>query len=182
MITKIRSQSFESSRVLINIYLVVVIALFLLNSPILLSRESPVSLKDNLYKQTRIAFTSTRDGNFEIYAMNTDGTNQIRLTNNPAFDAFPSWNPGGRKITFARHIDGNPDIFLMNADGSKQTRLTNNPAYDNCPSWSSDGKRIFFLSNRDENLEIYVMNTDGTNQINLTNNPAYDGFPPWGPR
>ena len=56
MITKICNQSFESSRVLENIYFVFVIALFLLDPPILLSQESPVSLRDKLYKQTKIAF------------------------------------------------------------------------------------------------------------------------------
>jgi len=44
-------------------------------------------------EQTKIAFESYRDGNFEIYVMNADGSKQIRLTNNPAYDGFPSWSP-----------------------------------------------------------------------------------------
>ena len=96
---EICNQSFESSRVLKNIHLVFVIALFLLDPSILLSKESPVSLKDKLYKQTRITFTSTRDGNYEIYVINADG----------------------KKIVFLSNRDGNFEIYVMNADGTNQT-------------------------------------------------------------
>src|SRR5262245_53744104 len=48
----------------------------------------------------KIAFTSDRDGNQEIYLMNNDGSGQLRLTNNPGTDAFPTFSPDGRKIAF----------------------------------------------------------------------------------
>ena len=48
----------------------------------------------------KIAFTSTRDGNSEIYLMNADGTNQTRLTNNTSFDGWPSFSPDSQKIVF----------------------------------------------------------------------------------
>ena len=54
----------------------------------------------------KIAFTSTRDGNSEIYVMNADGTNQTRLTNNTAFDAWPSFSPDSQKIIFTSLRDG----------------------------------------------------------------------------
>jgi hypothetical protein len=41
----------------------------------------------------KISFLSGRDGNAEIYLMNADGSNQTRLTNNPAADGQPSWGP-----------------------------------------------------------------------------------------
>ena len=87
-------------------------------------------------EQTKIAFESNRDGNWEIYVMNADGSEQTNLTNNPAMDTFPSWSPGGKKIAFQSFRDGNWDIYVMNADGSEQTNLTNNPASDGEPSWS----------------------------------------------
>ena len=129
----------------------------------------------------RIAFASKRDGNWEIYVMNTDGSGQINLTNNPADDRWPSWSPDGKRIAFASNRDGDWEIYVMNADGSGVTRLTNNPGGNFDPSWSPDGRHIAFSSRRDVSLEIYVMNADGSGQINLTNNPAEDDLPSWSP-
>ena len=46
-----------------------------------------------LLKYTKIAFALLSDGNFEIYVMNADGSEQRNLTNNPAQDGAPSWSP-----------------------------------------------------------------------------------------
>jgi len=110
-----------------------------------------VSLEDKLYKQTKIAFSSWRDGNGEIYVMNTDGSEQKRLTNSPNSDGSPCWSPDGKKIVFTSKRDGNIEIYVMNADGSEQRNLTNNPAIDAWPSWSPDGEKIAFNSGRDGN-------------------------------
>jgi len=129
----------------------------------------------------RIAFVSYRDGNEEIYVMNSDGSGVTRLTNNLAWDRWPAWSPDGARIAFDSDRDGNYEIYVINADGTGVTRLTNNPAYDGEPSWSPDGSRIAFMSSRDGNAEIYVMNSDGTGQRNLTNNPASDAGYSWSP-
>jgi len=84
----------------------------------------------------KIAFTSDRDGNHEVYVMNADGSGQTRLTDNPAADALPAWSPDGSRIAFTSDRDGNPEVYVMNADGSGQTNLTSNPATDAFPAWS----------------------------------------------
>ncbi len=66
----------------------------------------------------KIAFQSTRDGNDEIYIMNTDGSGQTNLTNNPAIDNLPTYSPDGIKIAFQSTRDGNDEIYIMNTDGS----------------------------------------------------------------
>ena len=124
----------------------------------------------------RIAFQSDRDGGFEIYVMNADGTALSRLTNNPAVDVFPAWSSDGSKIAFTSDREGGPEIFIVNPDGTDLTRLTDNTANDALPAWSPDGKQIAFVSDRDGNDEIYVMNTDGSNVKRLTNNSAQDLF------
>jgi CSLREA domain-containing protein len=129
----------------------------------------------------KIAFTSDRHGNSEIYVMNPDGSNQTRLTNNPGSNFFPSFSPDGSKIVFGSARDGNSEIYVMNSDGSNQTRLTSNTAVDTFPAFSPDGSKIVFTSHRDGNLEIYVMNSDGSNQTRLTNNSANDDFPSFSP-
>ena len=67
---------------------------------------------------TRIAFTSYRDGNHEIYVMDADGRNVIRLTNNSGWS--PAWSPDGARIAFVSLGEGIFDfgIYVMNADGS----------------------------------------------------------------
>jgi Tol biopolymer transport system component len=129
----------------------------------------------------KIAFMSDRDGNFEIYVINADGTGLIRLTNDPASDGSPSWSPDGRRIAFVSDRDGNSDIYVMNANGTGQVSLTDNPANDWDPSWSPDGRRITFVSDRDGNSDIYVMDADGTGLTRLTNDPAWDCCPSWSP-
>lgn len=129
----------------------------------------------------KIAFTTQRDSNEEIYSMNPDGSSTVNLTNNSSADGEAAWSPDGVKIAFRSNRDGNHEIYVMNADGSAQTRLTNNSAIDMIPSWSPDGTKITFTSRRDGNDEIYVMNADGSNQINLTNNPGSDAIGRWSP-
>ena len=117
---------------------------------------------------TKIAFYSDRDGNPEIYVMNSDGSEQTRLTYNDSADRYPAWSPDGQTIAFESSRDGGAEIYLMNADGSMQRRLPN-PSSGGEPTWSPDGTQIAFTSTRDSYQEVYVMNIDGSDQIRLTN-------------
>ena len=83
----------------------------------------------------KIVFDSKRDGKREIYVMDTDGSHQKNLSNNPANDFNPVWSPDGKKIAFVSDRDGNYEIYVMDADGSNQINLTNNPAADRFPAW-----------------------------------------------
>jgi hypothetical protein len=130
-----------------------------------------------------IAFESTRDGNYEVYVTNPDGSGQTRLTNNPSLDVDPCWSADGTKLAFESDRDrqGPSEIYVMNADGSSQTRVTTDPSNDRNPKWSPVGPQIAFESNRDGNYELYVMNADGTSPSRLTNNGAFDSEPSWSP-
>jgi len=129
---------------------------------------------------SKIVFMSDRDGNFEIYSMNADGSGQTRLTNNTSADEFPDWSPDGTKIVFTSNRDGNDEIYTMNSDGSNPVRLTNNPASDAEPNWSPDGTKLVFHHNSNSS-EIYSMNADGSDVTNLSQNPAFDADPAWSP-
>ncbi len=86
----------------------------------------------------RIAFKSLRDGDWEIYVMNGDGSGQTRLTNNPGEDGFPDWSPDGSRIALDRERDGQSEICVMNADGTDPRYLTNDAAQDWDPaSWAT---------------------------------------------
>ena len=132
----------------------------------------------------RIAFTSNRDGNDEIYVMNADGTGVTRLTNNPASDQQPAWSPDGSRIAFTSNRGGGFDIYVMNVDGTGVTRLTTTTTYagSSRPSWC--GHRIAFES--DAYLQpfpdIFAMNEDGTGITRLTiDNASFDRQPSWSP-
>ena len=145
--------------------------------------------------RTKIVFTSNRDGNYQIYTMNADGTNQTNISKNSLSlllgekkDRYPSWSPDGSKIVFYtnRHGIRTPgstkiqyQIYTMNADGTNQTRLTNNPVIDISPKWSADGKKIAFTSNREGNYNIFIMNASGHNPINISNKDSNDCFSSW---
>lgn len=148
---------------------------------------------------TQIAFTSTRDGNSEIYVMaisdetDADSSDQRRLTSTPEDELYPDWSPDGTQIAFTIERDGHTDIYVIEildgttADGSNYRRLTDNDTDDWEPAWSPDGTQIAFISNRDGNDEIYVMavsdetDADGSDQRRLTNNPGWDYDPAWSP-
>jgi Tol biopolymer transport system component len=130
---------------------------------------------------SRIVFGSGRDGNREIYVMNSDGSGQTRLTSHGSADHSPTWSPDGARIAFVSERDGNPEIYVMNADGSGLARLTTSPGADVDPDWSPDGMRIAFASERNGNSEIYTMSVDGSAPTRLTVSSATDGQPAWSP-
>ena len=133
---------------------------------------------------SRIVFESSRDGNREIYVMNANGSNQIRLTNDPARDELPAFSPDGSKIVFVSDRGGanNKDIYVMNANGTGPVRLTIFSGTDSRPAFSPDGSKIAFSSTATGDEEIYVMNADGTNQTRLTFvSPAVDTNPTFSP-
>lgn len=142
---------------------------------------------------SKIVFTSNRDGNRQIYSMNTDGSGLTRLTNNSYNDDHPRWSPNGTKILFQSDRDSTPpdpenplpakqDIYVMNADGSGQARLTTDAADDCNAEWSPDGSKIVFQSLRNGSYyQVYSMNADGSGQMSLSNSTAADTQPSWSP-
>jgi Tol biopolymer transport system component len=131
----------------------------------------------------KIAFSSRRDGNQEIYVMSADGSGQTNLTNHPADDSHAAWSPDGTKIAFSSRRNGNQEIYVMGADGSGRTNLTNHPADDSHPAWSPDGTKIAFTRRPDHrNADLYVMDADGSQQTNLSNSQGGEaGEAAWSP-
>jgi TolB protein len=145
---------------------------------------------------TQIAFASKQDGDYEIYVINTTGTNLTALTNNDISDNSPAWSPDGKKIAFVSDRDSlhfpdgatTSEIYIMNADGTEQTRLSNTATdwYESgsvSPDWSPDSKYIIFTTFMGfGNYDIHRIKTDGTEQKRLTiTDTTWDLNPKWLP-
>jgi WD40-like Beta Propeller Repeat/AAA ATPase domain len=132
---------------------------------------------------SKIAFVSDREGNPDIWVMDSDGTNLVNLTQHTAKDHSPAWSPDGEWIAFASVRDSLYwELYLMRPDGSGIQRLTWwEDASDLAPTWSPDGTRLAFASKRDGNWEIYSMDREGGSLSRLTNHPADDTNPAWSP-
>ena len=134
---------------------------------------------------TRIAFSSVRDWNREIYVMDADGGNPVNLTRDDAYDSGPAWSPDGQRIAFERSGGGGrgPQIFVMNADGSGVERLTQEPeaAWGVSPAWSPDGSSIACTCGQGADEGIFIMDPAGGGMRLVSPEGQFAGEPSWSP-
>ena len=123
----------------------------------------------------KIVFTSNREGNFEIYTMNPDGSEQMNLTEHRASDHNPVWAPTGEQILFVSDRHGTKDLYLMNTDGTNVRKVFPNLVGRQHPTWSPDGKQ--FAYHRFDKLAIYTASRDGQNEEKLVSGL----WPVWSP-
>jgi Tol biopolymer transport system component/subtilisin family serine protease len=120
----------------------------------------------------RVVYTGViPGGTTDIYTMNADGSGDVNLTNDTAYDNTPEWSPDGSKIAFTKA----GYVNIMNQDGSGLRRLTTTQAIEEFPSWSPDGSKIIF----DTTGQIRMMSVDGSS---LAVSLGVTGFEPrWSP-
>ncbi|WP_020475332.1 TolB family protein [Zavarzinella formosa] len=108
----------------------------------------------------KIAFCSSRDGDFDLYVANADGSNPKRVIKLAGMQSHPAWSPDSQRIAFASNHGDNYDLYVVNVDGTHLKQLTNHPERDDYPAWHPDGKRIVFVGERKGKLDLYLMVVD----------------------
>ena len=125
----------------------------------------------------RVAFQSTRSGDWEIWLADPDGANAVQLTSMGApLTGTPRWSPNAQMIAFHSNPEGPLDIYVIPAAGGKPRRLTSHPATDQVPSFSRDGRWIYFSSNRSGEYQIWKIPASGGDAVQVTHNVGYAVF------
>jgi len=123
----------------------------------------------------RIAMSSTRLSNQEIWTTDFNGGAAQRLTINSAADTAPRFDASGSRIVFnSNRFSGRDEIFSMNANGSGLRQITNISGNNRAPAFSPDGSKITFISSpAGGQRNVWIMDANGANQIKLTTNLGF---------
>jgi len=129
---------------------------------------------------TKVIFSSNRDGNSEIYMMDYDGERQRRITFNTDIDVIPSWSADNEKVLYTSYRNNNPDLFMFHLYTGK-TELISTGRANYSADWSLESDRIVFTSTKSGDAEIYIKDIKTGKEKRLTFNPAIDTTPCWSP-
>ncbi len=147
------------------------------------SNQSPAWSGDG----SRIAFSSSRSGDPEIWVADANGANAHRITFFRGPDVGPTWNPRtNAQIAWVSGRTGLPQIYIMDQDGSNVHRMTDG-GYAVSPSWSSSGQFLTFSWNRKYGpgapggQDIYVMDVASMRWEQLTHSAGSNDYPSWSP-
>ncbi|UCG53829.1 MAG: M28 family peptidase [Candidatus Latescibacterota bacterium] len=122
----------------------------------------------------------------EIYVMDADGKNQVRLTDWPGYDGGPFFTPDGKRIVW-RHFDESgmlADVYTMRIDGSDRRRLTNFESMSWAPYFHPSGEYVIFTSNKFgfSNFELFMVDALGVKEpVRVTHTDGFDGLPVFSP-
>lgn len=131
--------------------------------------------------QTRIVYTSNLTGAKELYLMDYDGGNAMRLTEDRSLSLSPEWSSDGRWITYTSYRDGNPDIFTLDLETVRRWKMIGFPGLNISPAWSPTGDRLAFASTRDGISQLYLADREGKGLVKLTAGLGDSLSPTWSP-
>jgi TolB protein len=147
------------------------------------SNQSPAWSADG----SKIAFSSSRTGDAEIYVADASGGNLRKLTSFRGPDVAPTWNPRtNAQLAWVSGRTGLPQIYTMDMDGANIQRMTDG-GYAVSPSWSPNGQFLTFSWNRKYGpgapggQDIYVMDIASKRWLQLTHEAGSNDYPSWAP-
>lgn len=130
-----------------------------------------------------ISFMDERNGQTDIFAMDSDGSGLRQLTNDSARESAMSWSPDGSQLIFQRSSeeDGTTELYLINAHGSGLLNLTKNPGDDWSPAWSPDNKKIAFYADGSEGMALYTVDMSRGWSPTMIPGTQMGAWPSWSP-
>jgi uncharacterized protein YjdB len=132
--------------------------------------------------RTRVVFSSSRGGSYDLYVMDADGRNARRLTVDAGAESEPVWIPDGSRIIYTgTPTSGVAQIMSVRPDGTDARPLTASAGSNRSPAVSADGRRLAFISTRDGNPEIYETPTEGGEARRITKTSEREANPRWLP-
>jgi len=132
----------------------------------------------------QIIFSSSMQGNPELYVSDLNGGRPKRLTTANGASVSPSWNPKtGQTVAFVSDRGGTPQLYLMNSDGTSATKLDlPDKGYVIDPAWAPNGQLLAFSWRLPSgNYDIYVMDASSRQLVQLTRDQGRNERPSWAP-
>jgi len=132
---------------------------------------------------TRIAWVSGRIGNWQVWVMNSDGSDQRPVSTDFAIQGWPEWSPDGTRLVYWEYDEetGTSTIRTARLDGSDKVTIVESAEALDRPVWSPDGQYIAYAAQTEHNWDIWVASSDGQEHHRLTDDPQMETNPRWRP-
>ena len=153
----------------------------------------------------KMIYTSTKDGDIELYILELKSGKEKRITNELGYDGGAWFSPDGKKIIWRASrpkteaaineykellaqdlvAPTNMEVWVANVDGSDAKQVTNFGQANWAPTFMPDSKRIIFASNHEYKrgfpFNLYTINGDGSNLQKVSRDKGFDAFPMFSP-
>ncbi len=131
--------------------------------------------------RTRIAYASDKTKYKELYVMDYDGKNEMKITADRSICLSPAWSPDGKLLAYVSYRDRNPDLYGLDMDTGRRWKMSGREGLNISPAWSPNGKRLAVALSVSGSAEIYSIDRSGNDLERLTYGVYDNVSPSWAP-